>query len=121
MSEKYFDALEKGIAAAKDFTADGPMRFLDDLTNNITKAMDRFILDQFERHGYSKEEIVGMVVTGEATAVKHGDETTYLVKGVPLFCIKRCEYDLVDTADDYYNFTARLICHDICTEKGVRL
>ena len=113
MSEKYFDALDKHIDAAKAFEAGGAISAINELTGCITKAMDEFILKQFERHGYSKEEITDLAVAGKLERVEHGTVITYIVNGLALFDIMRMEYSLTDADDDFYNFTAKLICQDL--------
>lgn len=132
MSERYFDALagksNSGIKdnissaanamtalanAAKDFTAECPMSFIDDVTKQVNKAMEDFILKQFERHGYSKEEITDLAIAEKVETVEYGKVTTYFVNGLGVFNIMRMEYDLSDEEDGYYNFTSKFICRDL--------
>ena len=101
------------ISTAKAFEAEGPMSFIDELTRSVTKAMDEFILKQFERHGYSEKEVMDLAIAGKIEAVEHGNTTDYFVNGLAVFSIMRMEYTLSDDTDGYYNFSAKLICEDM--------
>lgn len=113
MSERYFDALAGKVAAAKDFTEECPMSFIDDVTKQVNKAMEDFILKQFERHGYSKEEITDLAIAGEVGSRERGSCTIYWVKGLALFEVERMTYDMTMPTEDYYAVKNKLICRDI--------
>ena len=113
MSERYFDALAGKVAAAKDFTAECPMSFIDDVTKHVNKAMEDFILKQFERHGYSKEEITDLAIAGKIETVEYSTVTKYTVNGISLFEIVRITYDIDYTENDQYIFKTNLICIDL--------
>lgn len=108
MSEKYFDALAAAVDNAKNYD----MSFIDKITNQVTKAMDEFILKQFERHGYSEKEVMDLAIAGKIETVEHGNTTDYIVNGLLLFWIERITYYLLDAEDEYYNFRTELNCGD---------
>lgn len=114
MSEKYFDALEKKIDEVKDLIPEcSCVVFLDGVTNQVTRAANEFVIKQFERHGYSEKEVMDLAVAGKIKTVEDRAITTYFVNDLALFSIMRMEYTLADRDENYYNFTAKLVCEDL--------
>lgn len=100
------------ISAAKGFEAEGPFDFTNDLTRQLSKSMDEFILKQFERHGYSEKEVRDLAIAEKITTVEHGNVTTYFVSDIAVFDIERISYDISLESEDYYKFTNTLVCRD---------
>lgn len=60
---------------------------VETIANRFIEEQDKFLFKQFERHGYSRDEVISLIDEGRITAEMLYCDTDYLVDGEPIFRI----------------------------------
>ena len=64
------------------------------IIKDVSKAYDDFIFKQFEKHGFSREDVHKAILENRLRIVRHTDYDDYSIDGVCYFSIfKKCGSD----------------------------
>ena len=64
------------------------------IIKDVSKAYDDFIFKQFEKHGFSREDVHKAILEDRLRIVRHTDYDDYSIDGVCYFSIfKKCGSD----------------------------
>ena len=86
------------------------------IANEMANALDKFIFDQFARHGYSKREALDLMSSGRLVKDVFGSRADiYILDGKPLFLIIQDEIwnTHEDIGDGTYSMSINYSCMDL--------
>lgn len=85
----------------------------DQLRGDLVRARDNFVYKQFERHGYSRKQIMELSCEGRVTCTCIPvTGITYFIDDKPIFRISEPQHN-VEELSDSYKFTVCWLCEDL--------
>lgn len=84
----------------------------DQLRGDLIRTRDNFAYKQFERHGYSRKQILEMSCEGRVMCTVYTSGITYYIDDKPIFRISEPQHN-VEELSDSYKFTVCWLCEDL--------
>lgn len=95
------------------------MKLYNSIAKEMSNSYDAFIFKQFERHGYSRDDVMNMAYEGRITCVEQSDfVSTYILDDViPLFEIhKEMGWRTVDNNGENSDMDLKWFCNVTCVD-----
>lgn len=89
------------------------MNLIENVTREMNKKLDEVILQQFERHGYTTDDIFKLTVSGRIKTFSVADATMFCVDDEPLFSIQTEDRLNTDSGDGFYTYSCNMVCRDL--------